>query len=231
MTDQEYASRIYCMVFQVEEDHGDVYVPGVFEALHTLAQRKQFALECYYRNGMTLNQTGEKLGVSGARARYIIHLTLRRLRSIPTMNLMSIEKRIQCCEEFKKLLQEKEKRIEEKNRKIEDLYRQIFGLLRGEPADRELLNAFSHEKTKIKEMDLSTRTYHALTKANITDCRDLLTFSSFDELINIHNIGQVAIVQIMQRLREYGYHELVDIMEERTSESLKRAIQEVRRNH
>ena len=50
MTDMEYMSRVYCATWNLDNDNGDLYIPGIQEALHTLSEREQIALELRYRD-------------------------------------------------------------------------------------------------------------------------------------------------------------------------------------
>ena len=90
MTDKEYAARIYCQVFNVEDDNGDAYTQGILAAIDTLKPREQAMLESYVRHGKTYKQTGEAFHLSTARAWQIVGTALRKLRHPKRTRDMSI---------------------------------------------------------------------------------------------------------------------------------------------
>ena len=91
MTDDEYASVIYCRLFSVASDSGDAYKHGIFEEIGALDVREQLALESYLRHGKTYKQTAEILGgVSSETARRIVQKALLKLRHPYRLRNMSI---------------------------------------------------------------------------------------------------------------------------------------------
>ena len=80
MTDNEYVSRIYCLVFQLESADDAMYAPGIWDAVNTLTEREQHALEYYYRDGLTYEKTATELGLSSSRTHEIVGQALRKLR-------------------------------------------------------------------------------------------------------------------------------------------------------
>jgi len=89
LTDKEYAIKIYCVVFRTLTDEGDADIEGIFEAISSLREREQFALESYYRNGLTYKKTGEIMGVSLQRVRAIVINARLKLRREPKLTMMS----------------------------------------------------------------------------------------------------------------------------------------------
>jgi len=91
MTDNDYASKIYCCVFNVDTDGGDSYTRGIIDAVGTLTIREQAALESYYRHGNNYKQTGIILGnISGEAARRIVQKALLKLRHQSRIKNMSV---------------------------------------------------------------------------------------------------------------------------------------------
>ena len=80
MTEREYATLIYCHVFNVKDDSGDAYIQGIMKALDTLIQRERIALEKYYRHEKTLEQVGKEIGLTGVSAGRIVKKAIRKLR-------------------------------------------------------------------------------------------------------------------------------------------------------
>ena len=92
MTDNEYASRIYCRIFRLEHTDGDLYARGVLNAINTLSEREQRTLEHYYRDGLTYKQTAEKIGLSPSQARRVVVTALLKLRHPCRSDHMRISK-------------------------------------------------------------------------------------------------------------------------------------------
>jgi len=81
MTDNEYASKIYCRIFRTDTYGGDSYTQGILDAISTLSDREQAALEFYYRYGNNYKQTGKLIGdFSGETARQIVLKALLKLK-------------------------------------------------------------------------------------------------------------------------------------------------------
>lgn len=57
---------------------------------------------------------------------------------------------------------------------------------------------------RIEELDFSVRTYNCLKKANIQTVADLVRASE-DELMNIRNFGRKSLVEVQDKLAQYGY--------------------------
>jgi len=92
MTDNEYASRIYCCVFCTDADDGDSYTRGILDAIGTLTVREQTALESYYRHDNNYKQTGSVIGnISGEAARRIVQKALLKLRHQSRRKNMSVK--------------------------------------------------------------------------------------------------------------------------------------------
>jgi len=57
---------------------------------------------------------------------------------------------------------------------------------------------------RIEELDFSVRTYNCLKKANIQTVADLVETSE-DELMNIRNFGRKSLVEVQDKLSQFGY--------------------------
>jgi len=92
MTDNDYAAIIYCRVFHVSSDDGDSYTRGILDAISTLSIREQTALDSYFRQGNTFEQTGIIIGdLKEASARRIINKALLKLRHPSRLQDMSVK--------------------------------------------------------------------------------------------------------------------------------------------
>ena len=227
MTNNEYASRIYCAALKKEDD-GDIYVRGVLDMIGTLTEREQLALECRYRNGLTYKQVGKEIGGVGIeRARQILVKALRKLRQPSRVRRMCVSAILEKNNTLRKQLQEKSDLIDEKNAVIDDLYKQVENILKGRAVSQEVQYGFGEREPKIADIDFSMRTFHALMKAGIYDCEQLLAFHCVDDIIRIPNIGKVSILEIARKMREYGYIAWTERAAARTSMPLRAAIQKI----
>ncbi len=57
---------------------------------------------------------------------------------------------------------------------------------------------------RIEELDFSVRTYNCLKKANIQTVADLVKASE-EELMNIRNFGRKSLVEVQEKLAQFGY--------------------------
>jgi len=57
---------------------------------------------------------------------------------------------------------------------------------------------------RIEELDFSVRTYNCLKKANIQTVADLVRTSE-EELMNIRNFGRKSLVEVQEKISQYGY--------------------------
>lgn len=57
---------------------------------------------------------------------------------------------------------------------------------------------------RIEELDFSVRTYNCLKKANIQTVADLVK-ASVEELMNIRNFGRKSLVEVQDKLQQFGY--------------------------
>jgi len=91
MTDNEYAVKIYCRVFQVINDDGDTCISGVFDMIKTLSTDEQAALNSYFRDGNTFRKTGEVLGgIKAEAAQRLVNKAILKLKHPSRLKYMSI---------------------------------------------------------------------------------------------------------------------------------------------
>ena len=57
---------------------------------------------------------------------------------------------------------------------------------------------------RIEELDFSVRTYNCLKKENIQPVADLCKTSE-EELMNIRNFGRKSLVEVQEKLSQFGY--------------------------
>ena len=234
MTDMEYMSRVYCAAWNLDHDDGDLYVPGVQEALHTLSERERLALELRYREGMTYKMVGQNIGgVCTERARYIIRMAMRKLRELSPRICMSVSQIVEKCDILRSILKEKDAVIDEQKETIMNQKAKIaeqdamMEAMKNENRKQasSLQNLMKEARRKdvaiakkdfesaplnIAEIPFSSRTYNALAEAGIFKCSEICAYTSFNELFRIPNIGRAALIDIAQKMYRFGFRDWVN---------------------
>jgi len=204
MTDSEYASKIYCSVFCTTDDGGDTYTRGVFDALATLSNREQVALDCYFRNGNTFKQIGLALnGISDESARSIVYKALTKLRHPSKIIEMSV----------KRLLEDRGNKLTAACVEIDELYDQIELLTSGAPVNPKVQSTLDLRKKSIVEIGFSSRVYNHLLDAGINTVETLLALDSLDILMQKRSFGKSSKIEILHKMRQNDYAQWADKMD------------------
>ena len=195
MTDREFAVRIFCKTFNVDgTDQSDIYVAGVLDAVRSLPEREQFALEYHYHNGLTLDQTGQELGgLRTVQVASLIQKAIQRLRQEPRKQMMRISSMILS---YTIQIQEKEWEIQKLTKTIEELHKDIKKLQ-------------AENRLPISTLNLSMRTNNALRRAGIRNCEELSSLT-WTQLYRIRNIGDISRKEIIDKMSQYGYRKWAD---------------------
>jgi len=201
MTDNEYASKIYCWVFGVAMDNGDTYTRGVLDAIGTLDERDRQALECFFRKGMTYEQTGVFIGnIRKEVVRSIISKAKLKLRHPHRANRMSVTK----------LIRQKEKQLEDAELTIAELHNRIGRLTYGNTIGSNISADFASRKKGIGEIGFSSRILNHLLAEGITTVEALTGLESLDILMARRGFGQKSQDEIVTKMRLHGYAEWAD---------------------
>ena len=203
MTDNEYAICIYLQVYRVKNDDGDAYCRGILDAIRTLDNREQIALECYYRYGKTFAQTGKEIGGIGEQgAKNVVSKVLRKLRHQSRARNMSVAA----------IMEHRDKLLEEAEFAKTELCDQVVRLAQGEPIDYKIQAILNARKKSISEICFSSRVSNHLICAGITTVESLLALDTLNELEKRRNFGQKSRDEIINKMREQGHGEWADRM-------------------
>jgi len=204
MTDNEYASKIYCIVFSTTDDGGDTYTRGVLDMLSTLSNFEQIALESYFRHGNTFKQAGTVLGdITGESARRVVQRTLLKLRHTSKLRKMSV----------KLLLEDCDKKLSAAAHEIDELYEQIRLLTSGAPLNPKTQSALDSRKKNISEIGFSSQVYNHLLDAGINTVEALLALDSLDILTQRRGFGKISKLEIVEKMRQNEYMQWADKMD------------------
>ena len=179
-----------------------VYAPGLIEAIGTLTEREQHVLMRRYRDGATLEQVGQELGVLRDRTRQIEGKALRKLRHPARRELyepVTLEEYHQLRQDYWELMgryeRVKEEALEEAMRNMYDAEVQIAAVKR-EIAAQEMA-------TPIEELELSVRSYNCLLRAGVKTVSDLASMP-LDKLERVRNLGKKSLEEVLDRLKAFG---------------------------
>ena len=174
--------------------------------MSTLLQPEADLFMLRYRDNMTYAKVSTSYGgLSGERARQIIAKALRKLRhpSRSKILLMGREAYLQSVaaenEEKKKQYNERiaqlEELIQKQDTEITELQKKLLDLNNQVQPANDVLSAC------IACLDLSARSWNALTRAGIKTVKDIL---DFDDLFKVPNLGRVSVQEIQEKLRAFA---------------------------
>jgi len=196
MSDHDYAACIYRQVFHVGTDNGDAYTREVLNAIGTLTDNEQAALESYYRHDKNFEQTGQDVGgISGSAARNLVNKALRKLRHESRAHKMSVSN----------VIHDMGEQLKDNERMITELYRQIERLLLGESVSKKIQAALEERKMKIDELELSSRTNNALYRAGLEKVESILAIDDLYDLTKIRNLGNASLSELVVKMLEHGF--------------------------
>ena len=202
MTESDFAERIYCLVYNVNEANGDVYVRGVMDAIISLADREQAVLNDYYRCGMTNEQIGREMRISGGQASEIKRKAIRKLRHISRSRKMSVSR----------IVGEYIKLIDSKDETINELYIELENLANGKPMSRKVIAELNARKMGIDELGLSSRAFNVLYKAGVQRVEQITLLDKF-ALLKIRGFGEGSLSEVVRKMREHGFSKWVENIE------------------
>ena len=203
MTDYEYASKLYCEIFGLNHDNGDLYMRGMFEALGSLKDREQKALTLYYRDGLSFSRTAELLGVSYNMGKEIVATAIRKLRHISRQRIVSVNL----------LVEHRDKQILNAEIIIEDLRDEIKELYKMIPDVSSKQDKLAPHLTSINELGLSSYINNLLTRHGFASVEALLKLNSLDFLVGKLGFGISTRNEVIVSMREKGYSEWADRMD------------------
>ena len=185
---------------------------GLEKALDSLADREKDAVLFYYRDGVTLQQIGEAWGVTPERARQVLAKAVRKLRHPARWNL--IRDGYDPLEEKAKIEQRKaEIKAEEESLnlwadelmarrlKLCKLGHDLDGLIAWDSELRGVRGDGSVQDIPIEQLDLTVRSYHALTRAGLHTLGQVIDAESAGDLKGIRSLGRKSYEEVLGRCK------------------------------
>lgn len=162
--------------------------------LATLSDNERNVIYDRFRDGYTLREEGDRLGVTQERIRQIEAKAKRKIAAKKEYLTLGVEgiaqrERETAFAQGSRLMQEQmEKALEDHNREITR-----------QEEDRPPL------VKPVEEMGLSVRSYNALKRAGLNTAYDILELTN-SELHELRNIGSRSAREIIEKLKGLGYN-------------------------
>jgi len=207
LNDDDYTAHLYCEIFGTPEDRDDHNPGRILDVLNTLTVRERRLLECRYRHGMTLEQTGTEIGVTKERARQIISKALRKLRHPERVRDMSVKQIEQERDRYRQRLDESDVIIQELRRQIANppAHQSSEAVMCGEKA----VSPDGLDK-RIDQLEISVRLHNALVRAGYNKVRDIYDIPSITKLCGIKNLGAKSRSELFHVMRGLGFGDWIE---------------------
>lgn len=207
-----YPWNLACDIFGEEkktpeeklEAIGNVSPYALLKALDDkwFSDRERKVLTLRYRDGLTLEKTGEVFGVQRERIRQIQARALRKLRH-PRLSrhyrLDTMERWHEAEEELSKVRLENVRLQNRLDALMEVASHKIT------PAELDEIEKERERKqsARIDEMELSVRSYNCLCRANIRYVKDLEGMT-IEKLAKVRNLGRKSMNEVIAKAAEWG---------------------------
>lgn len=170
--------------------------------LNRLSDRELRCIECKYRYGMTLEETGHKFSVTKERVRQILARAERKLKN-----------RLHTCY---RVLKENYTRVKEELEYTKNMYNKLLdyvmdakNLTEDEVTEflehRVVSEALSDDRD-ISELELSVRSYNCLKRAGFKSVKDIIDKDEKSEnsewIFKVRNLGRKSVNEIKEKLEE-----------------------------
>lgn len=162
-------------------------IEDVTNTLLTLLPHERNVIEFRYRDGLTLKETGENLGVTNERIRQIELKALRKLRHKSRLNnLVYVQVK---ASDYNALLNE-----------VRKLRADVSRLMIEMDTDPDFIIK-KNKQVPIEDLNLSIRPYNCLLRAGINTIGDILTH----DLLRVRNLGRKSLREIVNAVESYGF--------------------------
>lgn len=169
--------------------------PAEFDSIFKeLTYREQTVLELRYRDSLTLDEIGNKMGLTRERIRQIEYKALRKINRDLIRFIRDVKPDIE------KLMKENAE-LKQYITQLQNVSAQVAGVETPESVKPLLLD------TPIEEFDLSVRTYNCLKRAQINTALDIVNYKDrFDYIRNLGKRSLEEIINIIEsRYPAYSY--------------------------
>lgn len=179
-----------------------VYTPGLLEAMETLTEREQDVLTYRYRDGLTLEETGEKYHVTRERIRQIEAKALRKLRHPMRQEMIKGVS----YGDWKSLREDYWELKARYERVHAEALEACLANMCDAKAQLDAIKATEAEdvrKMSIQDLDLSVRSFNCLLRADIKTVGDIVALP-VERLKKVRNLGRRSVEEIVDKVNELG---------------------------
>ena len=169
------------------------------EVLSKLNEQEQTIILGYYRDGRTLQDLGDQLGISRERVRQIKEKRVKRLRNSTVVRY--VLDGLSFTQEYVELIRRLEGRIDDLTAENERLKRQ----LRGEPEEtaEEKRDKKELDRITLESMGFPVRAFDALFMHDYRTAGDFVGKTEND-IRGLHGVGEETFEDICRVLERYG---------------------------
>lgn len=187
-----------------------------------LTPREQKAVELYYFEGLTLEETGKHFHFQRERARQIIAKAIRKLRhpGVKRMILFGEEGKIayeNACRELnerRRQLDHRESELNHQASQIEKLLEEHNNEIIHKEEVEEKLKSDEYDEVKeyfsdkFEDMDFSVRTFNCLVRSDIRTVRDLKECIRNGNIFRVRNFGKKCYEEVLEKILKYDGEDL-----------------------
>lgn len=184
------------------DDVSRIYTPNLLKALddERFGDRERKVIECRFKNGMTLEETGRVFGVTRERIREIEARALRKLRH----PRLSRHYRLDTLEKYHDA-EEEASRYRLECIRLKDKLEELGKIkeLPEEYVQKIIETKERADNTIIDYMELSVRSYNCLKRGNINYISDLEGMTR-EKLAKVRKLGRKSMEEVIAKAREWG---------------------------
>ena len=168
--------------------------------LNRLSDRELRCIECKYRYGMTLEETGHKFAVTKERVRQILARAERKLKN-----------KLHTCYRVPK---ENYTRVKDELKNTKDMYDKLLDyVMNAKDLTEDEVTQFLERRAvpakddrDISELELSVRSYNCLKRAGLTTVKDIIYVDENSDasewIFKVRNLGRKSLNEIKEKLEE-----------------------------
>lgn len=194
MNSYKYVAKIHEEVFGKDFNKQDIHINGTLEAIETLSEKEQICLYKRHAENKTLKEIGKDLGVTQERIRQVLSKAYRKLKNPQKVRLMLVSK------------------IIEENNRLKQEILELKSIIKTREITEKPQN--TNIVLSIEDMNLSGRCHNIMKRQGMKTVYDILKITSYSRLEATRNMGKQAISELFSKMRELGFDEWVDKMEE-----------------
>ena len=166
-----------------------------------LTEREQAVVEMRFKQCMTYEQTGREFNATRERIRQIEAKALRKLRHPSRLNLIKRGIRGWVADVRE---QGRQETISEELKLVKDSVIKIANALKIDLTSVSKATTENPTGVAIEDLCLSVRSYNVLRSAGYNKLEDV-SKHSFDELLQLRNMGRKSAMEILKVLEERGF--------------------------